>query len=455
MAVVLQIASGDLFGVSDVLADFLAGDSPYRITSWTPAVGQRRNSDNTIDDVTERMTISVRSDNPYAAVQALASALQQATAWGNGDEGPGVFLRYKLYSASATMLSSFITGPAGNAPMVVLPPGFNIATATDHIDGVVLTFRRSGVWLIDGEPLGGPDTDTTANPLVGSVTFRNAFESPAPAPFGIGLHCGASEFVPFKSYVLAATGVTEAEAKARLFVINAESMASGGYSSANDTDALNGKVLKGNGATVAQTSMYDISASTTSNSEEWAVFVNAKTGDSTTKYQLSIWMNSQRGAFQTRPFIIDRNQQWRYVGNVSVKGKAIGIGMGDASRLSGSGDLAIDSIVLLATTNGNGRAVYISDNQTAKGLYINADFNIRQFPTVTAYKGAGDPYDINVYRGDPGLVAPPGHHGLAVSFLSNQRHAGGTRWRSIDQAGNATSLTISAYPNAVAYFTPE
>lgn len=448
MAYFLQLVSGD----NDVLIDFLAANSPYRITAWTPAVGQHRAGDGVIEDVTERMTVSIRSNAPYQATQALVAAMQQATAWANGEDVPPVSVRCTLYNSSETMFSR-ITGPSGNAPMVALPPGYNVATATNHIDGVVLTFMREGVWLYwDGVPI--PPTPDSNNPLVASMSFRLG-DSTAPAPYGLSLS-SASAFIPFRSYILIASGETTAAAKERLFIVNAEALASGGYTTQSDADALNGSVLKATTGTVAQTSQYNISGLTTARGEQWAVFVNAMTSDSTTKYQTSAWLTGQRGAFQTRPFIIDNRQQWRYVGNVSVNGKLIGIGMGDARRVSGTGNLLIDSIALLATTGGAGRAIYISDNQAVGKIFLNQAAVYYRNPRVTAAAvGSSDYYDINVFRGDPLLSLPGGHNAIAVSFLSNQRHAGGTRWRSINQAGNVTNLTLSGLHVTAGNFTLE
>ena len=449
MAYSLQLVSG----VSDVLIDFLAADSPYRITAWTPAVGQHRAGDGGIEDVVERMTVSIRSNAPYQATQALVAAMQQATAWANGEDVPPVSLNCKLYNSSETMFSR-ITGPSGNAPMVALPPGYNVATATNHIDGVVLTFMREGVWLYWAPVPGIPPTPGSNNPLVASMSFRWG-DSTAPAPYSLALS-STSAFIPFKSYVLIASGETAAAAEERLFIVNAEALASGGYTTQSDADALNGSVLKATTGTVAQTSLYDISSMTTAKSEQWALFINAKTSNSITKYQTTIWLRSQRGSFQTRSFIIDNQQQWRYVGNVSVNGKCIGIGMGNASRLSGSGDMHIDSIALLATTGGTGRAVYISDNQAAETVVLNDVGVYYRNPRVTAAAvGSFDYYDINLFRGDPLLSLPAGHDAIAVSFLINQRHAGGTRWRSINQDGNVTKLRLSGLFVTAGHFALE
>lgn len=449
MAYLLQLVSGD----NDVLIDFLAANSPYRITAWTPAVGQHRAGDGVIEDVVERMTVSIRSNAPYQATQALVAAMQQATAWANGEDVPPVSLNCKLYNSSETMFSR-ITGPSGNAPMVALPPGYNVATATNHIDGVVLTFMREGVWLYWASVPGTPPTPDSNNPLVASMSFRWG-DSTAPAPYSLALS-STSAFIPFKSYVLIASGETAAAAEERLFIVNAEALAGGGYTTQSDADALNGSVLKATAGTVAQTPQYNISGLTTARGEQWAVFVNAMTSDSTTKYQTSAWLTSQRGAFQTRPFIIDNRQQWRYVGNVSVNGQLIGIGMGNAGRVSGTGNLLIDSIALLATTGGAGRAIYISDNQAAGIIVLNANATYYRNPHVTAAAvSSSDYYDINVFRGDPLLSLPGGHNAIAVSFLSNQRHAGGTRWRSINQAGNATKLTLSGLSVTAGHFALE
>lgn len=191
----------NLLKISDngTTIDFLDSSGTYRVTNWIPAVASRRlgelNHGQPFEDVVEEMTIDIRGSNPAASLRTLQRLMDRALRWSRGAptyiHKPGwaypdadslvaaVYLQFTPDGSSISVAAA-ITGPPGpGEPMVELPPGFMLSPATKHIEGVVLRFKRRGLWMRQAvQNTGTTDAGASGTPLTLNFGVTPAAESP-------------------------------------------------------------------------------------------------------------------------------------------------------------------------------------------------------------------------------------------------------------------------------------
>ena len=231
MAYILKISDGT------TTVDFLATPAVYRVSDWTPAVAQARRGElggrGPYEDAVEEMVISVKSSTALADLSIVQYLMDQAARWSKGEPVAAVLLHYQVVSGSEE-LKAVITGQAGDAPMVELPSNFVYASQTGVIDGVVLRFRRQGLWL------GGESTYDSGSAGTMPVVKTTAVPSLSPIGYPVKLRLegvGAWASNLYSSYILMSTAPGSDVSMTRIKLLGAVALNSGieGFSSFSDS----------------------------------------------------------------------------------------------------------------------------------------------------------------------------------------------------------------------------
>ena len=169
----------------DLLGNDATNSFNLLASEWAPNVARRKNSQlggNWAEDVVETLPLYAQSNTDAATVLAnldtLAALIDQARRWYLGEPVDPVVIQYSPNSDSA-YLESVILGPPDDGPGVLLPPTFSDDLYQRVVDGVVLQFKRRGLWLGDEESASG---SSVANPGIVSATFSAQLSNDIPAP---------------------------------------------------------------------------------------------------------------------------------------------------------------------------------------------------------------------------------------------------------------------------------
>jgi hypothetical protein len=149
---------------------------------WRPQRAQRRQSGlggSPYADVVETMALEIKGTSEsdvLANLGILSDLLDQAEAWGRGEDVTAVYIEYEPDgSALADGVRAVITGPPPFGSFLTMPSNFAIVYRDgrfrigDNSNPVTLSFTRRGLWL------GATETETastsTGNPAILTTTI--------------------------------------------------------------------------------------------------------------------------------------------------------------------------------------------------------------------------------------------------------------------------------------------
>lgn len=177
--------------------DLLGNDSTNSFnllaSQWAPDVAKRGQASQRFGDVNEALPLYAKSDADAATVLAnldiLATLMDQAQRWALGENVDPVVIRYSPNS-DLVYLQAVILGPPDEGAGLVLPETFSDDLFQKTVDGIVLQFKRRGLWL--GAEESQVSSSAAENPVVNTATFTGgALTVPSPVKLDIEFTNGA------------------------------------------------------------------------------------------------------------------------------------------------------------------------------------------------------------------------------------------------------------------------
>lgn len=459
MASVLKIVATNYLGAAGTTVDFISG-GVYRITSWSPAVAQRRVGEfgrGPYEDVEETMTIVISGATALASLTALQAVLNQARRWARGEPVGVVLLHYKPTASSDELQTPLLGG------VVELPSNFVNAPVVTVIDPVTVTFTRAGLWY--GAETALTDT-TTTNPETAQVATFAALGASAPVKVeleGIELNKASVN----GSFLLVSSDEASAGAASRIVVMSAESLVGNtGYTSVADASKFaRGNVLRFTPSGTPGEAFETIApAGFTYNSRvrRWGVFVNYRNNSATTSFQVwaKLWhtyLNGGPGYTDTPRLIVPAgtsNPQWAFVGGGTLPDSLARVSlMMEASAASGS--LDIDDVVVVAQDYPDSDIALrlggaLGSISLTTTLVIDPAVLSRLMPAV--YITENDTPQWLSYLGPAYLSMRENATSIAVAWLTNG-YSSATYWRALD-TGNSPQNPLVRVTRTAAYLTP-
>lgn len=454
MASILKISDGT------TTVDFI-NDSAYRILSWSPAVASRRQSElagrGPYDEVVEEMTLFIGGSSALSKLATLQKLIEQANQWSRGEHLNVVYIHYKITGSSSEYIATIFGPPAPGEPAIILPPRFDDGPSLSAIEPIILRFKRAGLWL--AATIDSASSSSVSNPTTATIGLTGT--SNADSPYRLSLsNIPLSESVVWKSFVLATTADTTANAAKKLIVRNAETMAPGvgQPSSVSDTThkARNGSVLRFSFSSAGSydSALDNVSSVTLSTVRRWSVFVNVRNNSDTTSFTVELYGNNGGRYVSTgkKSVPADANNNkpyWMYLGQITLNQQLLKIFLSVAANAAGS--LDIDSVVLLADDDPiTSRAIAILQDETAAAgttltsprqlfLYHGLDVDIK--PSVYFIQGSNILYQE--FAGDPVLFTRAAHPAIAAMWLACGWWNTST-WCATDDSGNVITNVFGA-----------
>lgn len=211
----------------------------YALVSWAPAVASRERAVlgnySPYINVEERIVVNVWGSSVGEALQALDAisiVMEQAEAWGLGENVPPVIFQVKLAgSMLSSPLQSVVLGRAGGDASVRLQPSFNHSLLVYEIEQVEISFVRRGLWLGDETAYTLPSTLT--NPAVMTVNMSDRMARLCPTTIRV-THFDPSTAMIGAGYLLVSgASVTSTHGK-NIGIFTAENITAGVFDSVND-----------------------------------------------------------------------------------------------------------------------------------------------------------------------------------------------------------------------------
>ena len=350
MATILKITNG----TTDI--DFLGTPATYRVSDWTPAVAQQRRGElggrGPYENVAETMVLSIKSSSPSAAqkLSVLNDLMDQAARWARGEPIGEVRLYYQS-TGSGEAVYSTITGPVGDEPMVQLPSNFILSTQTTMIDGVVLRFRRMGLWLGSENTYDSGSASTM--PVVKSVAVPDLNTIGYPVKLRLeGVGAWTSNL--YKSFICLSAADTSDVSATRIKLLGAVVFAGGAYTSVNDSSnkPSNGStILRYTPSTTDEVSSDNWSASTIdADVRRWGVFINYRNNHATTSFKVRALVYSA-GVTGYTPYLTIpggvSDPTYAFLGVASCGGPISGVQL-MVTASAGAGSIDFDTVTLVA-----------------------------------------------------------------------------------------------------------
>ena len=360
MAATLKISDGV------VTCDFLGTD--YKILSsggWAPKRAQRRVSTmggrSPYTDVDETMSISVSGSskaNALANLGKLSDLLDQAEAWGQGENVTAVYLEYEPDgSALAASVKAVIIGASDFGPIISEPGDFTFIKGDSrysighNADPITLSFKRRGLWL------GATETEvsstSTGNPAkLTSATFTDTASILWPYDAGVSFTSSSSA----ATIDVDSIWIAFANSSDKIYFSEAETMGNG--SSTVVSGASSGNVHQQTASSGALI-LYDTSTGMNSSVRKAAMFVVVKSSGTTTNWDIygRAWVASQGGQIDTRTHRIaadDTDVQTISLGIVSLPAAIVRIELIFTPDASNSDTLNIDYVIMIGIDDSTG-----------------------------------------------------------------------------------------------------
>jgi hypothetical protein len=405
MASVLKITDGT------TTVDFLATPAVYRVARWQPAVATLRNGElggrGPFNDVAEVMEISIKSSTPLVDLAVLQDLLDQAQRWGKGEPVSPVLLHYQPGSGSEE-LRTVIMGAVDDSAMIELPPNFTLALATGILDGLIIRFRRTGLWF------GGEDTydsgTATTMPAVLPVAIPDLNPIGYPVKLRLEGITGWSSNA-FNAFILMSSASSSDVADTKIKLLGGVSFNSttDGFSSVNDSSNF-----PSNGSTVLRytpananvtTSLSWTASNIDADTRRWGVFINYRNNHASTSFKVRMILFTPGTSAYTPYLEIPggvSNPAYVYMGAVALPGGITNVQI-EIQASSAAGSLDIDAVCLISLDSPRTSRVVVigeSDSQTslsANDLIIDHRLLSHLSPTVY-FDESGDVF--MPYRGD-------------------------------------------------------
>lgn len=378
MATILRITNG----TTDV--DFLASTATYRVSDWTPAVAGLQSGDlagrGPYEDVVETMELSIKSasPSPASALSVVYDLMDQAARWARGEPVGEVRIYYQPTPSSEAVYST-ITGPVGDEPMVELPSNFVLSAQTSVIDGVILRFRRMGLWL--GAENTYDSGSASTMPVVKSVAVPDLHATGYPVKLRLeGVGAWTSNL--YKAFICLSAADTSDVSATRIKLLGATTFAGGAYTSVNDSSnkPSNGStILRYTPSTTNEVSSGNWSASTIdADVRRWGVFINYRNNHATTSFKVRVLVYST-GVHGYTPYLTIpggvSDPAYAFLGFANSGGPISGVQlMVTASAASGSVDF--DTVTLVAMDSPRTAHVVAVADASVKSSLSGDDFII-------------------------------------------------------------------------------
>lgn len=435
----------------------------YRVRSWPGAIARRRETmiggRGPYDEVDETIEITISNANVMDSLATIEQLFDQACKWGQGEGVSPVYIDYQPTS-TAGYYRAVIVGPPDSGPMIELPENFVMSPTVTVLDGVVLRFKRQGLWL-NTTTVTGTSASTT-NGYVATISGLTATPVPSPARLALTSTTPMANTRGVReSFLLMTCAATTAAASARLLVEAASqgTSVSGYYTTAADATGLapGGAVLRYTPAdTEGRISGLLLEGTVDTNANRWGMWVSYRNnGD--TAFTVRALITDTDIRLYTPPVYIEAGAsapQWIYLGSLSPAVRFTSRGFLleiTASDTAGTIDFGAAAMMALDKPDTD-RVVHI---ESAASVWIstNITFDHRMlthlgpevYSTASSFKDLVYPY-----TGDAALYI--NNAAVAVAWLATDLQS--ARWVATT-AGTTAIANTFVLTQHVAGVTPE